>query len=144
MSNPIQKRVVRLAVDVTAFLNGGFTDFITQSSPMFWNAAGVEVQVAFFQGNPYNGAPLANVSELTAVNLLLTDMVMPGGMNGKQLAGQLVQQDPKLKVIYASGYTAEVAGMDLSLEDGVNFLTKPFEAHKLAQTVRSCLDKTGK
>jgi len=45
-----------------------------------------------------------------------------------------------LKVIYASGYSTEVAGRDFSLEEGVNFLAKPFEASKLAQTVRNCLD----
>ena len=73
MSNPIKKRVVRLAVDVTAFVGAGFTDFITQASPQFWNASGVEVQVAFFQGNPYNGAGLADVSALTQVYLLIAD-----------------------------------------------------------------------
>ena len=74
------------------------------------------------------------------IRLLLTDMVMPGGMTGKELAGQLQQQDPQLKVIYASGYSTEIAGKDFSLKDGVNFLAKPFEAHRLAQTVRNCLD----
>src|ERR1019366_7720201 len=73
MSNPIKKRVVRLAVDVTAFPNGGFMDFVTQTSPQFWNAAGVEIQVAFFQGNPFNGAQLANIADLTAVSFLLAD-----------------------------------------------------------------------
>jgi hypothetical protein len=42
---------------------------------------------------------------------------------------------------YASGYSAEVADKDFPLEEGVNFLTKPFEAHKLAQVVRNILDK---
>ena len=74
------------------------------------------------------------------IQLLLTDMVMPGGMNGKELAHRLLQENPKLKVIYASGYNADIASKDLVLQEGVNFLTKPFEAHKLAQTVRHCLD----
>jgi PAS domain S-box-containing protein len=74
------------------------------------------------------------------IQLLLTDMVMPDGMNGKELARRLLQENPRLKVIYASGYCADVAGEDLVLQEGVNFLTKPFEAHKLMQVVRNCLD----
>lgn len=74
------------------------------------------------------------------IRLLLTDLVMPDGMTGKELATQLVAQDPKLKVIYTSGYSREIAGKDFPLQDGVNFLSKPFQAAKLAQTVRSILD----
>jgi PAS domain S-box-containing protein len=74
------------------------------------------------------------------IRLLLTDLVMPGEMTGKELAGQLLQQNPKLKVIFASGYSVEVAGKDLLLEEGVNFLAKPFQAYKLAQTIRNQLD----
>ncbi|HSY19530.1 MAG TPA: PAS domain S-box protein [Candidatus Acidoferrales bacterium] len=75
-----------------------------------------------------------------AIQLVLTDMIMPGGMNGRELAQQLVAKNPKLKVVYASGYSDKIASKDLVLEEGVNFLIKPFEAHKLAQTVRNCLD----
>ena len=75
------------------------------------------------------------------IRLLLTDLVMPGGMTGKELAEQLLQQNPKLKVIYSSGYSAEVAGKDLLLEEGVNFLAKPFQTHKLAQTIRRRMDQ---
>jgi CheY-like chemotaxis protein len=75
------------------------------------------------------------------IRLLLTDLVMPGGMNGKELAGQLLQLDPKLRVIYTSGYSVEVAGKELLLEDGVNFLAKPFQTQKLAQTIRKSLDQ---
>jgi two-component system cell cycle sensor histidine kinase/response regulator CckA len=75
------------------------------------------------------------------VSLLLTDLVMPDGMNGIELAEILLQNNPKLKVIYTSGYSADVAGKDFPLNEGVNFLSKPYEAHKLAKTVRDCLDK---
>jgi CheY-like chemotaxis protein len=74
------------------------------------------------------------------IRLLLTDLVMPGGLTGKELAQQLLQLNPRLKVIYSSGYSVEVAGTDLVLEDGVNFLAKPFQPHKLAQTIRQSLD----
>jgi PAS domain S-box-containing protein len=74
------------------------------------------------------------------IHLLLTDLVMPGGMTGKDLAERLLPENPRLKVIYVSGYSAEVAGRDFPLEEGVNFLAKPVQAFKLAQTVRQILD----
>ena len=74
------------------------------------------------------------------IRLLLTDMVMPDGMTGKALAQRLLQDNPKLKVIYMSGYSAEVVGKEFPMAEGVNFLTKPFPAQKLAQSIRDCLD----
>jgi PAS domain S-box-containing protein len=74
------------------------------------------------------------------IPLLLTDMLMPDGMNGKELAEKLLQKNPKLKVIYISGYSADLAGEDLVLIEGVNFLAKPFEIQKLAKTIRERLD----
>lgn len=74
------------------------------------------------------------------IRLLLTDLVMPDGINGRELARQLSAEDPALKVIYTSGYSRDIAGHNFPLRDGVNFLSKPFQAAKLAQTVRRCLD----
>lgn len=75
-----------------------------------------------------------------AIHLVLTDLVMPDGMNGKELAEKLWQQNPRLKVIYTSGYSADIAGRDFPLEQGVNFIAKPFQIHELAQTIRARLD----
>jgi CheY-like chemotaxis protein len=74
------------------------------------------------------------------IRLLLTDLVMPDGMTGKDLAQRLLHENPQLKVIYMSGYSAEVVGKDFPLKEGVNFLTKPFQAIKLTQTIRKILD----
>ena len=76
------------------------------------------------------------------INLVLTDLLMPDGMTGKDLAQRLLQENPKLKVVYMSGYSADVVGKDFPLKKGISFLAKPFEAHKLAQTIRDSLDKT--
>jgi len=78
------------------------------------------------------------------IRLLLTDMVMPDGMTGKGLAERILQEDPMMKIIYMSGYSAEVAGKDFPLEEGVNFLTKPFQASKLTEAIRNCLDRVKK
>jgi PAS domain S-box-containing protein len=74
------------------------------------------------------------------IRLLLTDLVMPDGMTGKKLAQIVLKENPELKVIYMSGYSAEVVGKDFPLKEGVNFLTKPFQIQKLAQTIRDSLD----
>ncbi len=77
------------------------------------------------------------------VDLLLTDMVMPGGIMGGELAERLLSQCPHLKVIYTSGYSPGMAGKDASLLEQRNFLPKPYSIGKLAQFVRERLDAPG-
>ncbi|HEX2855094.1 MAG TPA: PAS domain S-box protein [Opitutaceae bacterium] len=76
------------------------------------------------------------------ISLLLTDLVMPDGVSGQELARLLARDKPKLRVIFTSGYSAAIAGRDFPLKEGVNFLAKPFEASRLAQVVRATLDAT--
>ena len=76
------------------------------------------------------------------IELLLTDMIMPAGLNGHELAQRLLAEKPELKVLYASGYTAEHPGMDIALMEGVNFLQKPFRIQTLATIVRETLDRS--
>ena len=73
------------------------------------------------------------------VDLLLTDMIMPDGISGRQLGEKLKAQNPKLKVIYTTGYSADLLGSDFVLTEGVNFLQKPYPPQKLVQTVRNGL-----
>ena len=74
------------------------------------------------------------------IDLLLTDMVMPEGVSGLDLAGRLKTKSPHLKVIYTSGYSVELIESELTLNEGVNFLPKPYPAGQLAAVVRNCLD----
>jgi CheY-like chemotaxis protein len=74
------------------------------------------------------------------IDLLLTDMVMPEGMSGRQLAERLQAEEPGLKVIYTSGYSPGMAGKDIALLEGFNFLAKPYPPSRLALVVRECLD----
>ncbi|HLH52559.1 MAG TPA: ATP-binding protein, partial [Verrucomicrobiae bacterium] len=73
------------------------------------------------------------------VDLLLTDMVMPEGMTGRELALQLKKRKPELKVIYSSGYSPDSNGRDFGQHDTV-FLAKPYLPPQLARTVRQSLD----
>jgi PAS domain S-box-containing protein len=75
------------------------------------------------------------------IQLLLTDMVLPDGMMGRELAKKLKGEKPELKVVYTSGYSASVVGKGPALVEGINFLQKPYHPQKLAQTVRDCLDQ---
>ncbi len=74
------------------------------------------------------------------VALLLTDLVMPDGVSGHELARHLRVGRPGLKVIYISGYSSEIAGRELQLRADENFLQKPFSNDILLETVRRCLD----
>ena len=73
-------------------------------------------------------------------DLLLTDMVMPGKMSGRELAQMLQAEDPGLKVIYTTGYSPDALKMENALKEGINFIPKPYVPEKLAQIVRRCLD----
>jgi PAS domain S-box-containing protein len=74
-----------------------------------------------------------------SIDLLLTDMVMPGGVGGTELAAQLQRRQPTLKVIFTSGYSAEIAGRALVLRDGQTFLQKPFDVSRLLTTIANLL-----
>lgn len=78
--------------------------------------------------------------EPSRIDLLLTDMVMPGGMMGTDVASELRRGNPRLKVIYTTGYSPGTAGVQSSFEEGVNFLPKPYSPTKLAELIRRCLD----
>ncbi len=69
------------------------------------------------------------------IHLLITDVVMPE-MNGRDLSSQLTQTQPDLKTLYMSGYTANVIAHHGVLDEGVQFIQKPFSMGDLAEKVR--------
>jgi PAS domain S-box-containing protein len=72
-------------------------------------------------------------------DLLFTDVVMPGGMSGKQLADEALRIRPALKVLYTSGYTENAISHHGRLDPGVNLLPKPYRRKDLADKVRNTL-----
>ena len=74
------------------------------------------------------------------IHLLLTDIMMPGGLTGRDVGERLLAQDPALKVIYSSGYSPGMAGKTLTVLRGKNFLPKPYRADKLLKKLREFLD----
>jgi CheY-like chemotaxis protein len=74
------------------------------------------------------------------VELLFTDIVMPGGMNGAELAEVATTMRPHLRVLYASGYTDSTIIHGGRLDRGVHLLNKPYRRQDLALKVRQALD----
>jgi len=73
------------------------------------------------------------------IDLLFTDVMMPGNLLGDELAARLRVTKPSLAVLFTSGYTPEVAKTEC--RGGGNFLTKPFTPAQMLDTVRQCLDR---
>ena len=73
------------------------------------------------------------------VDLLFTDMIMPGSMNGRQLADAAVQRRASLKVLFTSGYSNEAIIHHGHLDAGVLLLAKPYRKSDLAQMIRAAL-----
>ena len=73
------------------------------------------------------------------IDLLLTDVIMPG-MNGREMAAQITNLLPGLRVLYMSGYTENAIGHDGTLDAGINLLQKPFSLPALKDRVREVLD----
>ncbi len=75
------------------------------------------------------------------IDLLLTDMVMPGGLNGKQLADAARLISPRVKVLFTSGYTADAIVHQGRLDRGVHLLSKPYRHVELARMTRVALSE---
>jgi len=77
------------------------------------------------------------------IDLLLTDMVMPEGVSGVDLAERLVAKNPRLKVIFMSGYTSEDVSQEMLARTNASFIQKPYGQAELTKAVRDSLDRMG-
>jgi len=84
-------------------------------------------------------AGLHIVESMARVDLLLTDVGLPGGMNGRQLADASRQRRPDLKVLFMTGYADRVAVSDRLLDSGMQVMTKPFALDALAARVQGIM-----
>jgi CheY-like chemotaxis protein len=83
---------------------------------------------------------LAALSEPTQIDLLFTDVVLPGGLHGHELADEVRKRQPSVRVLFTSGYTRNAIVHDGRLDPGVQLITKPFTYDDLAERVRRVLD----
>ena len=79
------------------------------------------------------------LAERPEVDLLFTDVVLPGGMSGVELAREARQSRPELKVLFTSGYTEHALLHNGQVQDGVELLPKPYRKASLAKKVRAML-----
>jgi PAS domain S-box-containing protein len=86
-------------------------------------------------------AALEQLGSTTRVNLLLTDVMLPGGMNGRELAAEAGRRAPGLQVLYMSGYTENAIVHHGRLDADAELLPKPFRRADLARAVRRALDR---
>jgi PAS domain S-box-containing protein len=85
---------------------------------------------------------LAYLASDTAFDLLFTDVIMPGGMNGRELAEAITRQRPNVRVLYTSGYTENAIVHHGRLDPGVALLNKPYRKKDLAEKLREVLDRS--
>ena len=82
---------------------------------------------------------LALIAAHPAIDLLFTDVIMPGAMNGRQLADEATQRRPALKTLFTSGYTENAIMHHGRLDPGVHLLAKPYRKPELARMIRLAL-----
>ncbi|EDY20491.1 PAS/PAC sensor hybrid histidine kinase [Chthoniobacter flavus Ellin428] len=135
-----------LARPITAIPGGSETILLVEDEPMVRNLTrSVLERLGYHVISAESGAVALEKWENPGiqVDLLLTDLVMPGGISGRELADALIARQPSLKVIYCSGYSADAVDHHLPLGRGRRFLPKPCSATVLAANVRGCLDEAG-
>jgi CheY-like chemotaxis protein len=74
------------------------------------------------------------------IDLLFTDIVMPGGLNGRQLADEALRRRPGLKVLFTTGYTRNAIVHHGRLDPGVQLISKPFSFAELGAKIRTLLE----
>jgi PAS domain S-box-containing protein len=79
------------------------------------------------------------IDDVATIDLLFTDVIMPGGMNGRQLVDEALKRRPGLKTLYTSGYTENAIVHHGRLDSGVLLLAKPYRKSELARMIRHAL-----
>ena len=73
------------------------------------------------------------------IDLLYTDIVMPGEVNGTELAAKLLEEDPGLRVVFTSGYSADLVGDCRDLLRDSPLIQKPASPDEIIETIQRCL-----
>jgi CheY-like chemotaxis protein len=89
--------------------------------------------------NGADGLALAQLQS-NAFDLVLTDVVMPGPVSGRDLADAVLSKWPATRIVFMSGYTQDSMGSRGELAPGTRLLSKPFSRRELARTIREALD----
>src|SRR6185369_5933780 len=122
-------------------VRGGETILVVEDNPQVRDLVTLQLRGLGYQVLEAADGPSARVilDSDVVIDLLFTDVVLPGGMTGRQIAEWARQRRPGLKTLYASGYTENSIIHQGKLDPGVHFLSKPFRRHEMAAKVRETL-----
>lgn len=127
----------------TAVPTGSETILLVEDDDLVRRYADLQLQsLGYTVIQSANGADaLDHLERRGEVDLLFTDMVMPGQLDGIELAREALSRRPELRVLYTSGYTDKAFFDRSRLHPEVPFLAKPYQRSSLAQKVRDALDR---
>jgi signal transduction histidine kinase/CheY-like chemotaxis protein len=122
---------------------GAETIFVVEDDTMVRNFVITQLQSLGYNtvAAADSSAALQLIEAGLSFDLLFTDVVIPGGMSGRELADEVAKRRPGLKVLYTSGYTDNAIVHHGKLDDGVMLLTKPYRRNQLAEMIRKALDR---
>jgi CheY-like chemotaxis protein len=123
-------------------LRGDESILVVEDDPLVRNLVAMQLRELGYRVAEAADGPKARtiLDSEHPIDLMLTDVVMPGGISGRELADLAQRQRPKLKTLYTSGYTKDAIVHQGKLDPGVNFLSKPFRRQDLALKIRAVLD----
>jgi CheY-like chemotaxis protein len=126
-------------------ISGNETIFVVEDDPLVREFVVTQLQSLGYQtiAAADGREALALVDRGVAFDLLFTDVIMPSGMNGRELSDQVAKRRPGTKVLYTSGYTDNAIIHHGRLDEGVLLLSKPYRKSQLARMVRVALGDTG-
>lgn len=129
----------------SAMEGGNETILVVEDDPLVRSYVNTQLQSLGYKTlSAANGAEaLAIADGGAAFDLLFTDVIMPGGLNGRQLAAAMLQRHPSLKVLFTSGYTENAIIHHGRLDSGVLLLAKPYRKLDLARMLRVALTSAG-
>lgn len=140
---PVPKKEARTSNPIVA--NGEETVLIVEDEPVLRSMARdilEECGYRILEASSGKDALAVWKKRSGEIDLVLTDMVMPDGVSGVDLAEQLLAKRPGLKIVFTSGYTANEVNQEMLTRTGASFLSKPYTHTELAKTVRDCLDQS--
>jgi PAS domain S-box-containing protein len=138
---PAEARGEAIAAAASAASGGSETILVVEDDPLVRNFVIVQLRGLGYQtiAAADSREAIAHVENGEPFDLLFTDVIMPGGMTGRQLAEEVIKRRPGQKVLYTSGYTDNSIVHHGRLDEGVLLLTKPYRKNQLAQMVRQAL-----
>jgi signal transduction histidine kinase len=124
---------------------GGETILVVEDDPLVRQYASAQLTHLGYRAIVTANGPeaLTEIKKGITFDLLFTDVIMPGGMNGRQLADVVRALKPDVRVLFSSGYTEDAIFHHGRLDPGVLLLPKPYRRSDLARMIRLALEKEG-